>query len=131
MERRRRVPRVPAGWPGRCRIDGDLRSDWRDCTLIDISVAGVGLEVFGAVPENLIGYRLAAEVHAPIGASVSISLSGEVRNTSEGSEGGTRVGMEYVDLSDTERKILRVLELMQSSDSRGRRELLTGGGTPR
>jgi hypothetical protein len=80
-------------------------------------VAGVGLELFGDVPEYLIGYRLDVEVQAPIGASVSIRLVGEVKNTSEGAEGGTRVGMEYIDLSETERKILRVLELMQSSGS--------------
>jgi c-di-GMP-binding flagellar brake protein YcgR len=118
MERRRRVTRVPAGWPGRYRTDGDPPSDWLDCTIIDISVAGVGLELLGAVPEDLTGSRLAVEVQAPIGGSVSISLVGEVRNTSEGREGGTRVGMEYVDLSETERKILRVLELMQSSGKR-------------
>src|ERR1700720_4194572 len=61
MEGRRRVPRVSADWPGRYRIEGDPPSDWGDCTIIDISVAGVGVELFGAVPEDLIGCRLAVE----------------------------------------------------------------------
>lgn len=81
--------------------------------MMDISVIGVGLELFGAVPEDLIGHQLAVEVHTPIGASVSIRLVGEVRNTGPGPEGGTRVGLEFVDLSETERQMLHVMELLQ------------------
>lgn len=113
MERRRRVPRVAAGWPGKYRVEDDPQSDWDNCQMIDISVVGVGLELFGDVPEDLTGHRLAVEVQTPVGASVSIRLVGEVRNTAKGARGGTRAGMEFVDLSDTERQILQVMELLQ------------------
>ena len=113
MERRRRVPRVSAGWHGKYRVDGDPLSDWGECQMIDISVIGAGLELFGAIPENVVGHRLAVEVHTPVGASVSIRLVGEVRNIGPGPEGGTRVGMEFADLSDTERQMLHVMELLQ------------------
>ncbi len=81
--------------------------------MLDISVIGVGLELFGSPPEDLIGRRLTVEVQAPVGASVGIHLVGQVRNTGPGPEGGTRVGLEFVDLSETERKMLHVMELLQ------------------
>jgi hypothetical protein len=104
---------VPADWPGKYRVEDDPEGDWDYCQMIDISVIGVGLELFGPVPEDIIGRRLAVEVGTPVGASVSIHLAGEVKNTAAGAEGGTRVGMEFVDLSETERKILQVMELLQ------------------
>jgi len=113
MERRRRVPRVSAGWLGKYRVEDDPQSDWGECQLIDISIVGVGLELFGVVPDDLIGHQLAVEVHTPVGASVSIRLVGEVRNSGPGPEGGTRAGMEFVDLSETEQQMLHVMELLQ------------------
>src|ERR1700730_1296677 len=113
MDRRRRVPRVPVGWSGKYRIEGKPESEWGDCTVIDISVAGVGLELFGAVPEDITGHRLALEVDATLGETVSLRLTGEVKYTREGPEDGVRAGMTFVDLSETERRILRVLELMR------------------
>jgi hypothetical protein len=113
MERRRRVPRQSAGWSGRFKDEGDRFGDWGDCLVIDISVLGVGLELYGPVPRDLIGRRIAVEVQTPIGTSVSIRLAGEVRNTAPGPHGGVRVGMEFVGLTETERSILNALELMQ------------------
>ena len=60
--------------------------------MIDISVIGVGLELFGSPPEDLIGRRLVVEVQTPIGASVGIHLVGEVRNTAPGPDGGSGWG---------------------------------------
>ncbi len=110
MERRRRVPRVSTpGWSGTYSLQGD----GRECRVIDISVLGVGIELLGDVPPDLIGHRLEVQVQAPVGESVSIHLTGTVKNTSPGPEGGIRVGLEFVNLSETEQAILKVMELMK------------------
>jgi hypothetical protein len=82
--------------------------------MIDISVVGVGVELFGDVPADLVGRRLVVEVDPPIGDSIGIRLVGDVKSTREQMDGATRVGVEYTDLSQTERQILRILELIQS-----------------
>jgi hypothetical protein len=132
-QRRRRVPRQEADWPGRYRFecergaghgavdgdgeagdgDGEDPAKWGRCRVIDISVIGAGIEIFGAAPSAVVGRKLIVEVETPAGASVSIRMVGEVRNSSPGSQGGARVGIEFVDLSRTERSILEALERMQ------------------
>ena len=112
MERRRRVPRIDAGWSGKYRFEDDPNSAWSPCRLVDISILGVGLELFGFTRKDLVGHTLVVQLEAPAGASVTFRLVGKVRYTGPGSLGGTRVGIEFIDLSDTEREILRAIELM-------------------
>jgi PilZ domain len=118
LERRRRAPRVStSGWSGRYVVEDDPESSWNECNVLDISVLGVGLEAFptdpGDVSEALIGRRIVVHVQAPTGASVTVRLIGRAKNVTPGRDGGTRVGLEFVDLSETERSILRVMELMK------------------
>ena len=71
--------------------------------------------MFPAGPEpsdRLIGHRLVVQVHSPASQSISIRLVGEVRNVTEGGVGGIRAGLEFVGLSDVEREILKVIELL-------------------
>src|SRR5579863_2945756 len=101
--RRRRVPRVAtSGWSG-TYTDEDVA---HHCRVIDISVLGLGLELLGDVPGDLIGHRLSIEIQAPVGGSVRLRLVGRVRNVSPTKDGSTRAGLEFVDLSETERAIL-------------------------
>jgi PilZ domain len=114
MEFRRRVPRVAAdGWSGRYIIEDDPDSNWSDCRVLDISVIGVGLELFGDASFDLVGHRLVVQVQAPVGESVSLRLAGRVMNQSKGPQSGTRAGLEFVGLSEAERSILKVLEIMK------------------
>ena len=113
VEYRRRVPRQQAGWSGLYTIDLDPGSGWHDCLVIDFSVLGVGVELYGPVPTNVIGQRVVVEVRSPVGTSVSIRMAADVRNSAPGRLGGVRVGGEFVGLCDTERSILNALELMQ------------------
>ena len=114
MELRRRTPRVPTtGWLGKYVIEDAPGDESAECQVLDISAIGVGLELFGEVSADLIGRRLIVQVQSPVGDSVSIRLVGQVRNTGPGPEGGTRAGLEFVGLSETERAILNVMELMQ------------------
>lgn len=115
MELRRRVPRIRTeGWWGKCTIEDDPESGWSECELLDISLLGVGLEVFGGADDyDLIGHRIVVSVEPPTGRAVSLRLVGMVRDVSEGTTGGIRVGMEFVDLSETEQQIVKTMELLK------------------
>ncbi len=114
MEFRRRAPRVATeGWPGRYIVEDDPHSGWIECRVLDISLIGVGLELFGHIESDLLGHRLIVHVQTPVGESVSIRLVGRVMNVGKGNEGGTRAGLEFVGLSDSEQSILKTLELMR------------------
>ena len=111
--RRRRVPRQEAGWIGKCIVDDDPEAAWFECRVIDVSIIGAGVEVFGIQHHSLVGRRLAVEVGAPSGASVSVRFVGEIKNAGTVPQGGLRIGMEFVGLSESERSILNMLEQMQ------------------
>ena len=113
MELRRRVPRQNIGWDGKCILEDDPFAGWIACRAIDISVVGVGLEILDLVPRDLAGRALRVEIHPPTSKAVRIQMVGEVRNVGSGPTGGTRVGLEFTELSETEKSILDALELMQ------------------
>ncbi len=52
------------------------------------------------------------EIQAPIGESVRLHLVGTVKNVSPNSDGAIRAGLEFIDLSDTERSILEAMDLL-------------------
>jgi c-di-GMP-binding flagellar brake protein YcgR len=114
MESRRRVPRVSAiGLSARYMVEGSSASSWRECRVIDISILGVGLKLFGPLSDDLLGKKLVVEVQAPVAESVTISLRGQVRNLNRSPEGEARVGVDFVGLSETELAVLKVMELMK------------------
>jgi hypothetical protein len=110
--RRRRVPRQPAGWFGKCRVEGESDSSWSECRVIDVSTVGAGVEILGVVGRSLVGERLVVEVQAPTGATFSVRFVGQVKNAGAVPQGGLRLGMEFVGLSRTERSILSLFEQM-------------------
>jgi hypothetical protein len=117
-EFRRRVPRIATtSWSGRYVVEDDPEAEWRECRVLDISVLGVALELFATHSDDdsalLVGHRLVILVQAPVGESISVRLMGTVRNVGGGAQGGTRVGLEFVGLSDTEQAIVKVIEQLQ------------------
>ena len=119
-EFRRRVPRIATtSWSGRYIVEDDPASEWRECRVLDISVLGVGLELFPTDSDStaglLVGHRLVILVQAPVGESISVRLMGTVKNVGSGTQGGIRVGLEFVGLSDTEQAIVRVIEQLQAA----------------
>ena len=111
--RRRRVPRQAAGWFGKCIVDDDKSASWSECRVIDVSIIGAGIEVYGFVHHNLVGRHITVEVQAPTGASVSVRFTGEVMNAGDIPGGGVRLGLEFAGLSESERSILNMLERME------------------
>jgi hypothetical protein len=119
-EFRRRVPRIATtSWSGRYIIEDDPGSEWRECRVLDISVLGVGLELFPIDSDHdtgrLVGHRLVIQVQAPVGESISVRLVGTVKNIGNGAQGGIRTGLEFVGLSETEQAIVRVIEQLQAA----------------
>lgn len=93
---RRRLPRQFTDWQGRYRVEGDPEAPWSDCRVIDISSAGAGLELAGADPSEVCGDRII----------VAVQLCGEVRSCVAGKNNRSRLGIEFVELSDAERLYL-------------------------
>ena len=96
---RRFLPRQFADWRGTCFIESDLEGRWRDCRVIDISSAGAGVELLDPPEGPLEGRRIFLAVH----------LQGEVRHAGPGRHGGTRVGAQFVELSEGEKAYLASL----------------------
>ncbi len=112
MERRRRALRQPAGWAGKCHVDGESVVRWHDCRVIDISILGLGITFHHQSPSELVGRALHVEVPA-VGDSVKVRFDGEIRNaTPTNPEGCVRVGIEFVGLSEPERAITAYLSAM-------------------
>ncbi len=112
-QRRRRLPRESAGWRGRYRFENAPDHGSQECRILDLSLIGVGVEVFGTLPAEAVGRHVTVEVETPAGASITLLLSGVVRNTGPGQEGGTRLGVEFTGLSETERAIIDVMGHMR------------------
>jgi hypothetical protein len=60
----RKVPRKIVDWSGRYIAEQREGAVWQKCSVVDISVLGVGVELFGAVPPDPMGDRIAVAVHA-------------------------------------------------------------------
>ncbi|HEY1446484.1 MAG TPA: PilZ domain-containing protein [Acidimicrobiales bacterium] len=108
MDNRRRVERRSGIWMGTCHIEGDAPKLVRDCGIFDISALGVGMDFHYADPMRLEGRRIS--VHLPLGDSVEVAFTGEVRNVRPGPGGIVRAGIEFDDLIDPERSIVDLLE---------------------
>jgi hypothetical protein len=119
MEYRRRVSRQAGSWAGFCHIEGESPAGWRDCEVIDISPLGLGIAFHHPEPWELVGRRISVDAPA-IGSSVNIRLEGEIRNAAPAMEGGVRVGIEFVGLSEEEVAITSVLGEMRHRELRER-----------
>ncbi len=93
---------------GTCHVEGDSPKLTRDCGIFDISTFGVGMDFHYADPMRLEGRRVT--VHLPLGDAVEVAFTGEVRNVRPGPAGIVRAGIEFVDLMDSERSIVDLLE---------------------
>jgi PilZ domain len=126
VENRRRAERRSALWMGRCHIEDEPSDLWRECTVIDVSTLGVGIDLCHPDPVELLGLwqdgvlRLHAErgitVRVEPSPSVDMTVAGQVRNAGSKPDGTVRAGIEFVGLSETERSIVeserRVLRRM-------------------
>jgi hypothetical protein len=108
VDNRRRAERQSAVWIGSCHIDDEPSDVWRECGVFDFSTLGAGVDLRHQDSSDLVGHRLS--VRLPVGASTDIILTGQVRNAKAGPEEIVRLGIEFVDLSETEHSVVDLLE---------------------
>jgi hypothetical protein len=113
-ERRRRARHAVRGWTGRYRLEH--ASGWRDCTLVDVSGSGAGFEAFmlatDAVPRSTVELELIDG-----SGGDSIRVRGRLAHLARSQEGHVRIGLEFVDLTELE---ARLIDLLFSRDATGR-----------
>jgi len=112
VEKRRRVPRQEAGWPGKCKLSEGADSVWRECQVLDISILGAGIQVSQPLRGNL-GQKIMVDAHPLDGESIGIQFIGTVRYVTPWSEMRFRVGIQFADLSERELSMLDALERMR------------------
>ena len=113
MALRRRAPRASTErWPGKYLVDDDQSLGWRECIVLDLSNLGMGLELVDKAHPALFGRRIQVEVDVGESSAISLHLAGVVRNLNPGTRGGTRVGVEFIGLSEREQAILKAMEYL-------------------
>jgi len=118
MEDRRRAQRQPAVWMGSCHVEGEPTDLWRDCGVFDFSTFGVGMDFRYPDAAHLVGRRMS--VRLPVGTSVELTFTGEVRNLKSGPDGIVRAGIEFFGLSEDELYVIDLLELGTLNTDRSR-----------
>lgn len=121
---RRRTVRQPAGWPSRYVVvdPGDqlwyfAAFDKDPCVLRDLSMAGAGLECSDR--EVAVGDRVVLDLQLGDRQRASIQLAGDVRHAATDHQGIVTAGIEFVDVGDLERALLR--RLLRDMDMNARR----------
>lgn len=113
MDHKRRVPRRRGvlGW-GAHYLLGAEAEPWAACEILDISTLGTRIQtsLTGATQADLLGRQITIEVNAPVGAQRSARLAGLVRSVVRSDEGRIRLGVEFCDLSDSDRAMLEAIE---------------------
>jgi hypothetical protein len=112
VENRRRAERHSALWMGRCHIEGEPSDLWRECTIIDVSTLGMGIDLCHPDPVELLGLwrdgvlRLDVDrritVRLERDPSVDVTVVGELRNAGSGPDGIVRAGIEFVGITESE-----------------------------
>ncbi len=111
MENRRRNHCQPFGWAACYQLAGESDKGWRDCRVVDISMLGMGITLDRPEPSDLSGRLISVNLPGA-GGSINVRLEGEIKNSLATINGGVRVGIEFIRLSETEQAITAVLSVM-------------------
>jgi hypothetical protein len=107
-ERRRRPRHGAAHWEGRYRFGG--APGWRSCELVDVSDSGAGFQAFMLATDALPMAEVELElVDRGDPAPDPLRLQGRIAHLTRSNAGHVRVGMEFVDLSRLEARLLATL----------------------
>ncbi len=99
-------------------MEGATVGTWQACRVIDLSIGGAGLELFGA-PTTTTGDRLVLDLDRP-GRAVGVQLVGEITDISDlratgdvrhahPGDQGLRVGIEFVQVTAAVQDIITTL----------------------
>jgi len=114
VENRRRKHRQPAGWAASYQLAGEQIAGWHDCRVVDISMLGLGISFDHPNPADLVGWLVSVNLPGD-GSCVNVRLDGQIKNASPTMSRDIRVGIEFVQLSETEQAITAVLSVMSDA----------------
>jgi hypothetical protein len=101
-----------ASWRATCVIDGELGpAHWRECRVIEITPDGMGFTLCHEEPADLVGGTVHVQFPAGSG-SLRVSLEGSVKSAVAVGRGITRVRLEFRGLSQSERALATVLDVL-------------------
>jgi hypothetical protein len=107
-ERRRRTRHSAGHWQGRYRFGG--APGWRSCELVDVSATGAGFQAFmlptDAAPMADVELELVDRADPEVDP---LRLRGRVAHLTRSNAGHVRVGMEFVDLTELEGRLVAML----------------------
>jgi len=103
-ELRRLLPRQFADWTAKYAFEGGPDEEWHDCTVVDISSAGAGLQIPEVNIEGAVGRQIILAVH----------LRGQLRNAAPGRDDGVRAGVQFLGLTRAEHEYLDSLAVLQA-----------------
>ena len=105
---RRRAPRLTAGWQSRYTLDERPDDGWYNCRVLDISLGGAALELFGPAPLEGAGIRI--ELHTTgLPAGMQLDATARHMDTGAGTGTGMRVGFEWHELTFSQATLLNTL----------------------
>jgi hypothetical protein len=100
-----RRARRPGG-SGRFMVEEFPEAGWSECRVIDLSLGGAALGLFGVAPR--VGSRVRLDFWLS-GDATGVLLRGVVRNASAAPENVTRVGVAFTELTGLEHDVLAAL----------------------
>jgi hypothetical protein len=107
-ERRRRPRHAAAHWQGRYRFGG--APGWRRCELVDVSETGAGFQAFMLPTDVLPTSEVELELVDRADPDPDpLRLPGRVAHLTRSNAGHVRIGMEFVDLTPLEGRLLAML----------------------
>jgi hypothetical protein len=107
-ERRRRARHSATHWEGRYRFAG--APGWRSCELVDVSATGAGFQAFMLATDALPMAHVELELTDRGDPEPEpLRLRGRVAHLTRSNAGHVRVGMEFVDLTELEGRLVAML----------------------
>jgi hypothetical protein len=104
---RRRSPRSRADWPARLHIDAN--DEWRECRVIDISVDGAALSLFGATLIEGLEGPIHLAIRSVVGEEAGTTIPAIIRRRLQLPGRRVVVGVEFAVLRPEERDLLQLL----------------------
>ena len=101
-EERRRFPRIPETFTVQYRVSGELAATWAEAVTQNVSAGGIRFRV----PEPLgPGTTVALQVKLP-GIAQALHVKGQVAWSRMQASGVVEVGVEFVNLSEREQRMI-------------------------
>jgi hypothetical protein len=110
----RHDPRYPSDWAARFRFD--ITNEWRPCRLIDVSLDGAAIELYGLSPHDSLDRRIHVEVASISGEGEAIHILGDVRHKACTQDGRVVVGIRFLLPNREQRNLLRLLVSLRVAD---------------